>query len=390
MKRIAINFGSGFVPGLDAVVRGAALAAHGAGCELVGIRDGYDGVLEPDRYSEGGRILLTPALVSAGSALASVLGTAARNDPFHMRSISAEGAVEEVDRSDALLGALEQAGIEGVISVVGGSAVTGLHALSVAFKLHRRGLRTVCIPKSVENEVAGVPLALGYNSVLSCVGEHLTRIRAAALDAGRLAVVEVPGQHAGWLALQAGMSALADVVLLPEISADLACVSATLDAHQSAGRTPALVVVAEGARLQGVDLPSTGPTDALRASLAPNADPALGGGSRVIDRSGTAAHAVAEGLARLTGREALPIVLGLLARTGVASQLDRQLGLAYGASAVRALLSGSDGVMLAFDPPKVHGIPMRDALSRVRAVASDSELVHVARALGISLGDGSR
>ena len=387
MKRIAINIGSGFVPGLDAVVTGAALAAQTAGCELVGIRDGYDGLLVPEHYPDGGLVTLSPALADGPGRLVSVLGTAARNDPFHVRTVSEDGAVEEVDRSDALLKALDQAGIEAVISVVGGSAITGLHALSVAFKLHRKGLRTVCVPKSVENDIASVPLAFGYNSVLSCVGEHLARIRAGALDAGHIAVVEVPGQHAGWLALQAGMAALADGVLIPELPYDIARLAAALDAREQAGRHPALVVVAEGARLRDAAPAAVGTVDAMRASLAPNADPAYGGGAHVIDRSGATAQAVAAALGRLGGRDTLPIVLGLLARTGMATQVDRQLGLAYGAAAVRTLLSGGDGVMLAFDPPEVRGIPMREALSRVRAVPARSELVQVARALGIFLGD---
>ena len=134
MKRIAINIGSGFLPGLDAVVTGAALAAQTAGCELVGIRDGYDGLLVPEHYPDGGLVTLSPALADGPGRLVSVLGTAARNDPFHVRTVSEDGAVEEVDRSDAMLKALDRAGIEAVISVVGGSAITGLHALSVAFK----------------------------------------------------------------------------------------------------------------------------------------------------------------------------------------------------------------------------------------------------------------
>src|SRR5512142_2190702 len=246
--RIAINIGSGHLPGLDLVVAGAVLAANDIGWEIVGIRDGYDGLLYPERYRDGGMVTLRPGMVDTAGRGGSCIGTAARTDPFHVRSSDADEQISEIDRSDDLLDALRMAGIEAVISLVGGSAITGLHALSVAFKLHGKGLRTVCVPKSVENEIAGVPQAFGYNSVLSQTAESIERIRTSAQDVGRLAVVEVPGQHAGWLALQSGIAAHHDAVLLPEIPYDLAKVASALATHADTGRCPALVVVAEGAR----------------------------------------------------------------------------------------------------------------------------------------------
>ena len=246
--RIAINIGSGLVPGLDLVLAGAALAADHLGIEVVGIRDGYDGLLFPERYREGALVPLRPGIADAAGHGSSLIGTAARTDPFRVRTITAEDQVDEVDRSDDVLAALHAAGIDAVISVVGGSAITGLHALSVAFKLHRKGLRTVCVPKSVENEIAHVPQAFGYNSVLAHTAEALDRIRIGAREVGGLAVVEVPGQHAGWLALQSGMAALADAILLPEIPFDLAAVARALAEREAAGHRPTLVVVAEGAR----------------------------------------------------------------------------------------------------------------------------------------------
>jgi 6-phosphofructokinase 1 len=387
VKRIAINIGSGYVPGLDAVVAGAAIAAQNAGLEIVGIRDGYDGLLVPDRYPDGGLLELVPRSLDAAGSRGSVLGTAARQDPFRVRTVTADGAVEEVDRSDDLLGRLAQCGIEAMISVVGGSAITGLHALSVAFKLQRKGLATVCVPKSVENEIAGVPLAFGYNSVLAHVTETLDRIRVGARDAGRLAVVEVPGQHAGWLALQSGMATLADAVLIPEIAYDVASIAAALDARERAGRPPALVVVAEGARSRDGMHGVAAAADPMRSSLAPNADPALGEGERVIDRTGAVAHAVATAIQRATDREVMPMSVGLLARGGAPTALDRQLGLAYGAAAVRALNGGESGVLVAFQPPDVRSVPLAEALNRVRGVPAGSELMNVARALGIAFGD---
>lgn len=387
VQRIAINIGSGYLPGLDLVVAGAASAANGLGWEIVGIRDGYDGLLFPDRYPAGGTVKLGSEIMDSSGHGRSAIGAAARTDPFRVRTIDSDNRIEEIDRSDDLLEALRADHIDAVISLVGGSPVTGLHALSVAFKLHRKGLRTVCVPKSVENDIACVPQAFGYNSVLSHTAETLERIRIGVQDAGRLAVVEVPGQHAGWLALQAGISALADAVLLPEVPYDLDKVADAIAGHERAGRRPGLVVVAEGARPAASAAGPAADESGLRASLTPNADPEFGEGEHVIDPSGAAAKSVALGLQRRTGRDVLPFSLGHLVRGGAPTVVDRQLGLTYGAGAVRALHAGEDGVVITFEPPNLRSIPLRETLNRVRTVPPASELIHIARALGIAFGD---
>jgi ATP-dependent phosphofructokinase / diphosphate-dependent phosphofructokinase len=386
-QRIAINIGGGLLPGLDLVLAGAALAADCLGMEVVGIRDGYDGLLYPERYPDRGVVVLRPGIADTAGRGGSLIGTAARTDPFRVRTITPENQVDEVDRSDDVLEALRTAGIDAVISLVGGSAVTGLHALSVAFKLHRKGLRTVCVPKSVENEIAGVPQPFGYNSVLSHTAETLRSIRAGAQDIGRLAVVEVPGQHAGWLALQSGISALADAVLLPEIPYDPAKIADAITGRERAGRRPALIVVAEGARPAASIAPPAGDAGGLRASLTPNADPDFGEGEHVIERAGATAKSVALALQRLTGRDVLDFSLGHLVRGGAPTVVDRQLGLAYGAGAVSALHAGEDGVLITFESPHLKSLPLRETLNRIRTVSLACELIEIARTLGIAFGD---
>ncbi len=384
--RIAINIGSGHVPGLDLVVAGAVLAANELGWEILGIRDGYDGLLYPERYPQGGVVTLRPCMVETVGHGGSLIGTAARTDPFRVRTIDADNQIEETDRSDDLLDALHKAGVEAVISLVGGSAITGLHALSVAFKLHRKGLRTICVPKSVENEIACVRQAFGYNSVLSHTAEMLDRIRTGAQDVGRLAVVEVPGQHAGWLALQSGMAALADAILLPEIPYDLAKLAQALLGHQKVRRSSSLVVVADGARpAASVDAPSS--QGGLGSSLTPNADPEFGEGEHVIERTGAASKCLALGLQRLTDRDVLPLALGHLVRGGMPTVVDRQLGLAYGAGAIRALHAGAEGAMITFELPEIRTVPLVETLGRIRTVPAASEIMQTARALGIAFGD---
>src|SRR5512136_964169 len=242
-KRIAINVGWGYVPGLNAVITGAVLAANSLGWETVGIRDGYEGLLFPDRYPDGGLMKLTPQIMeSLADATGCIVGTAGQSDPFHVRTLNAENQVEELDRSDELLETIKKEKIDAVISVA------GARALSILWKLSRKGLRTVCVPKSVENDVAATALSFGFNTTLSFVAEMLGRMRQAAQAARRIGVVEVPGEHAGWLALQSGIAACADAVLIPEIPYDLGKVAAKLREKAKTGRKFGLVVVAEGAK----------------------------------------------------------------------------------------------------------------------------------------------
>ena len=246
VKRIAINFGGGFVPGLNAVITGTVLAAHELGWEVVGIRDGFDGLLACERYADGGLLTLTPQIVENLSAGGNaILGNATRTDPFRVRQVNAENQVEEVDRSGQLIAKIAAEKIDAVISVV------GPRALSILFRLHRQGLRTVCVPTSVENDVAATQLSFGFNSALSFAVDMLERVRQAAQSAQKIGVVEVLGEHAGWLALQAGIAVCADAVLIPEIPYDLEKVAAKLREKIRAGRTSGLVVVAEGALPRG-------------------------------------------------------------------------------------------------------------------------------------------
>src|SRR5512136_1717568 len=380
-KRIAVNFGGGYVPGLNAVITGVVLAASKLGWEVVGIPDGYDGLLFPDRYPDGGLMELTPKTAeNLIGATGCILGTAAQSDPFHVRTINAENQVEELDRSDELLQMIQKEKIDAVISVVGS------RALSILWKLSRKGLKTVCVPKSVENDVAATMLSFGFNSALSFVEEMLERCRQAAQAARRIAVVEVLGEHSGWLALQAGMAVSADAVLIPEIHYDLRKVAAKLRDKAKAGRTFGLVVVAEGARSSAsLSAPSRASDPKMKAALSPGATGDEG--FHVIERSGQVAAEVALEIQRLTDQETSPLVLGQLAKGGTPTVVDRQLGLGYGAGAVRALNNDQSGVMVVFQPPDLKFVPMNEAINKVRVVPADSEFIKLARALGISLGD---
>jgi 6-phosphofructokinase len=377
-RRIAIMVGAGHVPGINAVIMGAALSAGNLGWEMVGIRDGFDGLLHPERYPDGGLVTLSPELIeNLDPTAAGLLGQAPRVDPFHVRRVNEDDMVEEVDMSDDLLQKLQAEDIEALIAVVGG------RGLSILYKLHRKGLNAVCVPRSIENEIAATMVSFGFNSALSFTIELLDRVRQAARAARKIGVVEVLGEQAGWLALQAGVAVCADAVLIPEIPCDLQAVASRLQDKMTTRRPYGLVVVAEGAKFLSDAQPQAKPSS-LKASLAPLA---TGDASdHVIRRSGQAAATVANRLQLLLAQETLPLVMGPWVRGGAPTAVDRQLGMAYGAGAVRAVEAGSYGSMVAFVPPEVKSVPLAEAINKIRTVPADSEFMTIAHSLGICLG----
>ena len=377
-RRIAINVGAGFVPGMNAVIMGAALAAGKLGWEIFGIRDGFDGLLHPDRYPDGGLVSLSPQLVeNLDPAAGGILGQSARVDPFHVRQVNKDDMVEEVDMSDELLKRLNAENIDALISVVGGQG------LSILYKLHRKGLNTVCIPRSIDNDIASTAVSFGFNSALTFTMELLDRARQAAQSARKIAVVEVQGAQAGWIALQAGIAVCADAVLIPEIPCDLKNVAQRLKDKISPRRPYGLVVVAEGAKF--INQPQKEkPVSALKASLSPLATGEAS--EHVIKQSGQAAETVARELQLLIAEETYPLVIGPWVRGGRPTAVDRQLGMAYGAGALQALKAGKNGVMVAFVPPEIKFVPLAEAINKVRTVSEDSEFLRIAHSLGIYCG----
>ncbi len=363
-RRIAINVGSGFVPGTNAVVMGAAIAGGKLGWEMIGIRDGFEGLLHPELYPNGGLITLSPELIeNLDPATGGILGQAPRVDPFHTSSVTGG----KVDLSDAILNRLNEEDIDALISIVSGQG------LGILQNLHNKGLHTVCIPRSIENDIASTAVSFGFNSALSVTIEMLNKAYQAARSASKIAVVEVPGENAGWIALQAGIAVRADAVLIPEIPCDLNNLASRLKDKISTRRPYGLVVVAEGAKLG--DSPKTRDGQSV---VNPPETIALG----------QVAATVAYRLQKLLTTETYPLVIGSWARGGNPTATDHQLGMAYGAGSVQVLKGGQNGVMVSFMPPDISFVPFKDAVDKVRIVPADSEFMRIAHSLGIYLGQG--
>lgn len=380
IKRIAIALGAGYTPGVNAIIMGAAIAAHRQGWEVVGIQDGFEGALFPERFANNGLIDLGPEAVGKLNPLNSdAMGTASMTDPFNVRVINELEMVEEVDLSDELLANLKKQNIDAVVAIMMGRGLSILH------KLNLKGLQSVCIPRSVENDMAATAVSFGFNTALSFTIEMLDRAMEAAKSAKKVGVIEVLGSQSGWLALQSATAVLADAVVVPEYPCDVTKLAEHLKKRITKARSYGLVVVAEGATFTNLPGGITENNDDLKKALSPLATENENS-KFVINQSGKAASVLAHGLQQLMTDDIFPLVLGPWTRGGSATAVDRQLGLGYGSAAISALQSGQFATMVSFMPPAMQFVPLIEALNKVRTVHNESYFIDIAHSLGIYTG----
>lgn len=365
IRRIAINTGGGDAPGLNAVIRAVVLSAAKRGWECFGIRDGFNGILCPERYADGGVIPLTRDRVRGIAHLGgTILGTTNKGNPLHFPTTMPDGTVKETDRSDEVLSCFEKAGWDALISVGGDGSLT------IAEALHRKGLRVVGVPKTIDNDLDKTFTTFGFDTAVAFATECLDRLHSTAESHQRVMVVEVMGRYAGWIALHAGISGGAHSILIPEIPFDIDKVAAKVRGRDKLGRMYSLVMVAEGAE----------PKDGHREVLAP---------AEVghAERLGGMGERVAKALQERTGKDARVVVLGHLLRGGSPTSFDRLAALRFGAAAVRALDEGHSGVMVSLAFPNVEYVALSEVAGRMKGVPQDSDTLQTARDLGVCLGD---
>jgi phosphofructokinase-like protein len=364
IKRIGINTGGGDAPGLNAVIRAIVLAAVQRGWECVGIRDGYNGLLMPEKYPEGGLLPLTPDTVRGITHLGgTILGTTNRGNPLAYPVLGEDGQYHVIDRSDELLAAFAAQKLDALI------AIGGDGSLSIAGSLADKGLRVVGVPKTIDNDLEHTVATFGFDTAVYFATECIDRLHTTAASHQRVMVVEVMGRYAGWIALNSGVASTADVILLPEIAYDINKVAAKIQEREAQGRSFSIVVVAEGAR------PVDGDVSIIGQSVGQ------------AERLGGVGHKVGAALEALTGKETRVVVLGHLLRGGTPTAYDRLLSLRFGAAAVRALTEGQTGIMVALDPPTVNYVPLKDVSGRMKRVPLDCDTILTGRDLGVSFGD---
>jgi ATP-dependent phosphofructokinase / diphosphate-dependent phosphofructokinase len=368
IKRIAVNTGGGDAPGLNAVIRSVVLSALGRGWEVVGIRKGYEGLIDTSQL-----IPLTRDSVRGITNLGgTILGTTNRGNPFQREITHEDGTREIIDVGKIIVENFHKLELDALV------AIGGDGSLAIAHHFAERGIPVIGVPKTIDNDLSSTVVTFGFDTAVTVATEALDRLHSTAEAHDRVMVCEVMGRTAGWIALHSGLAATADVILLPEIPYDIERACDKIRQRERDGRHFSIVVVAEGARPKGGDFVTFQgtPSEATPGRQSHQQEKRLGGVGEIVARE----------IEKRTGKESRCVVLGHLQRGGSPTTFDRLLALRFGAAAVRLLAAGERDVMVALAPPEIRAVPLAEAIQR-RHVPLDCDTIATARDLGICLGD---
>lgn len=359
-RRIGIMTDGGDCPGMNAVIRAigkTAMSKHGM--EAVGFRDGYKGLVA-NNFIKLRQEHVSGILDKGGS----ILGLSGNRDPFRFK-MDKDGEYGYSDQSDRAAESFRMHRLDCLIAV--GNAET----LRIAARLQEKGLNVIALPKSVENDVSGTDMTVGFTTAVDFAVGAIDKLHSSAESSHKLMILEVLGSRSGWVAVESGLAGGADVLLTPEFTYDVGKVARKVLQRRNDGKSFSIIVMSEGAvsaedGLAGVSADTEG----------------LGG----RDRLGAAGIRLATGLERLTGIECQVTVLGNLLRGGRPVPYDRTLATAYGMKAVEMACEGTYGSMVAFVGGSMVAVPISDALRGFRRLTMESEVVRSCLNLGMSFG----
>lgn len=357
-QRIGIVTGGGDCPGLNAVIRAVVKAASKRGWESYGFLGGYEGMLEPTKYRDLTHEDLSSLLTRGGT----ILGTANRGK-FSAKVGHGQSQRLPQELIDGVKESMRKWNLCGLVSIGGDGSLT------IAQQLYEGGVAVVGVPKTIDNDLEGTVFTFGFDSAVSCATDALDRLHTTAESHNRVMVLEVMGRDAGHIALTAGVAGGADVILIPEIPWGLEAVCAKVEERRRAGRNFSLIVVAESVR-------------------APSGEAMRYKDAHGQSRYGGIGREIAEAVALRTGAESRVTVLGHVQRGGSPVPYDRVLGSAFGVAAVDLAAEGRFDRVVGWRGRKVIDVPIPEACAAFQAVHPDDPLVHTARGLGISFGDG--
>ena len=361
LQRIGILTGGGDCPGLNAVIRAVTKAAVGGGLEVVGIEDGYLGLIE-NRIRPLGYDEVRNILTRGGT----ILGSSNKANPADYAVPDGKGGWQRRDVRDQVVEHCRQAGLDALVVIGGDGTMSG------AADLIDRGLRIVGVPKTIDNDLAGTEITFGHYTAVATATDALDKVHTTASSHHRVIVVELMGRYAGWLTLHAGTASGADVLLLPEVPFDEDAIAAVCVERRRYGRGFTIVAAGEGAR-------PAGGKQFVESVVEDSPDP--------IRLGGVGKH-VAEAVEERTGLECRHIVLGHIQRGGSPTPYDRILATKFGYHAYELLTQGRFNRLVVQQEGRVTSTEIAEIAGKVRTVPADHELVRAARAIGTSFGDG--
>ena len=359
LGKIGLLNGGGDCPGLNAVTRAVVRTTHYRyGGKVIGIFDGFDGLIWPEKSKELAPHQIGGILPRGGT----ILGTTNRGNPFRYK-VEENGEVVVHDYSQRVIDNMQKMGIEALV-VVGGDGT-----LSIARDFYRRGVPLVGVPKTIDNDLSATDVTFGFDTALHTATDAIDKIHTTGESHGRVMILEVMGRHAGWIALEAGVAGGADVILIPEIPFRLGSICARIEARKAAGSRFCVMVVAEGCKIQKDDPVWLAYKDDSEFQAAMNIGNLVGG---LISRQ--------------TKHEVRVTVLGHLQRGGSPSPFDRLLSTRLGVAAVDLVARKQFGRMVCLKGDTISSCTLDEAVGRMKAVPADGDIVRAARAIGISFG----
>lgn len=359
-KKIGILTGGGDCPGLNAVIRAvvkSAVIRHD--WEVIGIEDGFDGLLDPAKCKPLTLESVRGILPRGGT----ILGTTNHGNPF-CYPVEREGTIVYADYSDLVIDNVRSLGIDALI------AVGGEGSLKIALDLSKKGMAVVGVPKTIDNDLRETDFTFGYNTALETATEALDKLHSTAESHHRVMILEVMGRYAGWIALESGIAGGADVILIPEIPYQPECICSAIKKRSARGNRFSIIVVAEGAYPEGGS-----------RVVAKQGD-----SCGTIERLGGIGHFVAQQIERCLDMDVRVTVLGHLQRGGSPTTFDRALASRFGVTAVQMIAEGNFGQMACLRGRHIVTVPIEHATRDLKLVDPDGEIVRTALDLGITLG----
>lgn len=359
-NRIGVLTGGGDCPGLNAVIRAVTKSAISKyGMEVVGFLDGFKGMVE-NNYIH----LDLKTISGIGYRGGTILGSSNRDDPFNYM-VSDDGQKKSSDESDRAINNLYELGLDGLI-VIGGDG-----SLHIADKLNQKGVCVVGVPKTIDNDLSATDVTFGFQTAVDTASDALDRLHTTAESHHRVMILEVMGRYAGWIALHAGISGGAHVILIPEIPFKIEYIISKIRQRLWHDKKFSIIIVAEGATQLGGEM-------VVQKMVPESHDPI---------RLGGIGNQLANEIEKMIKLETRVTVLGHLQRGGSPIPYDRVLSMRYGVAAVEALVSGKHGSMVSLKGQNIVTVPIKDAIEELKKVNPASDMVEAARAIGISFGD---
>ena len=355
-KRIGILTGGGDCPGLNASIRAIAKTAIlNYGMEVVGIKDGFLGLIE-NRFLRISYEDVSGILALGGT----FLGASNKANPF--RQPDSKGRFRDV--SDLALKNYQAMDLDGLVCIGGDGT------LSIAYKLYKKGIKLVGVPKTIDHDLRQTDATIGFDSALITATQAIDKLHTTAQSHHRVMVIEVMGRYAGWLALYSGLAGGGDIILLPEIPYDIKKVCEVVLKRNQRGKRFSIVVVSEGAR------PKSGKM-VVKRTVMDSTDPV---------RLGGIGEKIAGDIEKITGLETRVTVLGHLQRGGEPSPFDRILATRFGMKACELVAKGDFGKAAVLQSGEIRAIGLKKAVGDIRRVGSGDPIIKAALAVGTSFG----